>query len=228
MKDKVDNIVKIICIVCIIGALVAFLFIYYGHNRESFVYEDHLQENVLTVRDSQSSEYQVSVNLQEMTYYVINVEGDINDMAKQYNSDNLEAYWRVKLEGTYSMRTYAKELAYDSCVRDNVYYLEALKAGVELTDEERKQAKDDAKAIMESITSKALGASDFTVEVLYNIEEKLYLSAKYVDMLSREGHTMEELELEGSFYEELLKEYSLETNNELWDKVRFGSITIEN
>ncbi len=228
MKDKVDDIVKIICIICIFAALIAFLVIYYGHKQESFVYEEHLQENVLTVTDGQDTERKVAVNLQEMTYYVINVEGDIRNMAMQYNGDNPEAYWLVKIKATYTMKDYAKDLAFDSCVRDNIYYLEALKAGVELTDEERKQAKDDAKAIMEGISSKALGASDFTVEVLYNIEEKLYLASKYVDMLAREGHSMEELELEGSFYEELLREYSLETNNELWDKVKFGNITIEN
>ena len=227
MSEKADNIIKAICLVVIIVTVIAFLFVYYSHKNEPFVYEEHLEEKVFTISEGKQSKYTMTIDLQEMTYYVINVEGDIHEMAIQYNSDNPDAYWRVKRKGTYTMRQYAKELAFDSCVRDNIYYIEALKAGVELTEEERMMAKKDAKTILENASAKWLQVSDFTIDVLYYIEEKLYIASKYVNKLSENGYTNEELELKGTYYEKLREQYSISVNEKLWDKVKFGNITLD-
>ena len=228
MNEKTENIIKVICVVVIIASVIAFLFLYYAQKNEPFIYEKHLEERVLTVNDAKYKQYTMTVDLQEMTYYVINVEGEIHDMAVQYNSDNPDAYWKVKLKkGTYTMRQYAKELAYDSCVRDNIYYIEALKAGVELTDEEKQMAKRDAKTILENASAKWLQVSDFTLDVLYYIEEKLYITSKYVNMLLEDGYTNEELELKGTYYEKLKEDYTISVNEKLWDRVIFGNITID-
>ena len=227
MKDKLDDIIKSICVVCIVGAIIAYMLIYYSGKNETFVYEEHLSENVLTVSDESDATHKISVNLQEMTYYVMNIEGNIHEMALQYNSDNPEAYWSVKIEkGTYTMKDYAKDWAFDSCVRDNIYYIEALKSGIKLAEEEKDMAENDAKTILSNLSGKALGVSNFDLQSLYNIEEKLYLTSKYLDILVEQGHTMEELELKGTYYEELRQNYSIATNDKLWDKVRFGNITI--
>ena len=37
---------------------------------------------------------------------------------------------------------------------------------------------------------------------------------------------MEELELEGSYYKELVSSYNIEVNDEVWDKVVLGELSI--
>ena len=58
------------------------------------------------------------------------------------------------------------------------------------------------------------------------MEKKLYLASKYVNTLTEEGYKMEELELEGSYYKELVSSYNIEVNDEVWDKVVLGELSI--
>ena len=46
-------------------------------------------------------------------------------------------------------------------------------------------------------------------------------------MLSENGYTNEELELKGTYYEKLREQYSISVNEKLWDKVKFGNITLD-
>jgi len=227
MSDKKKNIIVVFCILCIMVSVFAFIIIYYDNKHEEFIYNEHLEETVVTVK-KQGEEESIDISLQEMTYYIINVEGDIQDMALQYNSSNPEAYWLLKVDSLYNMKDYAKDLSMDSCVRDNIYYMEALKQGIELTEEELQLASEDARTIIKNITSKQMNVSEFTIEALYNIERKLYLASKYVGELVRKGYTPEELELKGTYYEELRAKYDIVVNNKLWDEIRLGDITISN
>ena len=226
MTKRNDRII-IICIICIAVAVCAFMFIYYGSKNEEFVYNKYLDENVLTVCGNDDSADEVAVNMQEMAYYIINVEGDIDQMARQYSESHPEKYWTLKIETTYSMKDYAKDLAFDTCVRDNIYYMEALKAGLELTEEELKLASEDAKTIMKNLSGKQMDMSDFTTSVLYNIEKKLYLASKYLNTLTEEGYKIADLELDGSYYKELLEQYNIETNEAVWDEVELGKLSVE-
>lgn len=224
MTKRNDRII-LVCILCIAVTICAFLFIYYGNKDEEYIYNEHLKEIALTVTDKEGEA--VEVNLQEMAYYIINVEGDVNQMALQYSSEHPEKYWSLKVETTYTMKDYAKDLAFDSCVRNNIYYMEACKAGLTLTDEELSLASDDAKTIMKNITGKQMELSDFTLEVLYNIEKKLYLATKYVNTLTEEGYKIADLELNGDYYNELKADYNIEENEDVWGKVKLGELSIE-
>ena len=229
MKDKVtkkENIITLVCIICLVVSAIGFMYVHFSHKNQEFVYTEHLDEVVLTVEEDQ--QYSVDVDMQEMAYYIINVEGDMQEMALQYDADNPQKYWRLRIEATYDMMDYAKDLAYDSCVRDNIYYIEAMKNGMELTKEEEELAFNDASLIMKALSGKQMAFSDYTVDKLYKLEKKLYLASKYVNNLVMEGCTKEELELEGAYYEALRKEYEMTVNEELWNEVVLGSLTVEN
>lgn len=226
IMSKWNNRITVVCILSIAICVCAFLFIYYGNKNEEYDYNEHLDEHVIKVSDDKGMVEPIVVNLQEMAYYIMNVEGDIQQMACQYDSEHPEKYWLIRIESTYDMKDYAKDLAYDSCVRDTIYYMEALKAGVELTKEEQELAANDAKIIMENLTGKQMELSDYTQDVLYSLEKKLYLASKYVNTLTEEGYKMEELELEGSYYKELVSSYNIEVNDEVWDKVVLGELSI--
>ncbi len=227
MTTKRGNKITAICVLCIMVCVVLFMIIYVNNKSDDFKYSRHLDERVVSISSSASESDTVSIDMQEMAYYIINVEGNINDMAYQYNSKSPAKFWNLKVETTYTMRDYAKDLAMDSCVRDNIYYIEALKNGMELTEEEKKLASENAYAIMKNLTGRQMDLSDFTYEVLYGIETKLFIASKYANSLSENGYDKDELELEGSYYNELRSAYNVSVNEELWDKVEFGNLSIE-
>lgn len=227
MTTKRGNKITAICVLCIMVCVVLFMMIYVNNKSDDFKYSRHLDERVVSISSSASESDTVSIDMQEMAYYIINVEGNINDMAYQYNSKSPAKFWNLKVETTYTMRDYAKDLAMDSCVRDNIYYIEALKNGMELTEEEKKLASENAYAIMKNLTGRQMDLSDFTYEVLYGIETKLFIASKYANSLSENGYDKDELELEGSYYNELRSAYNVSVNEELWDKVEFGNLSIE-
>lgn len=227
MTTKRGNKITAICVLCIMVCVVLFMIIYVNNKSDDFKYSRHLDERVVSISSSASESDTVSIDMQEMAYYIINVEGNINDMAYQYNSKSPAKFWNLKVETTYTMRDYAKDLAMDSCVRDNIYYIEALKNGMELTEEEKKLASENAYAIMKNLTGRQMDLSDFTYEVLYGIETKLFIASKYADSLSENGYDKAELELEGSYYNELRSAYDVLVNEELWDKVELGNLSIE-
>lgn len=223
MSKKKQDIIIVICVITIVLSLCAFLCIYYSNKKNDFVFNEHLNDIALEVSDGENV---MEISFQEIAYYIINVEGDIDDMAHQYNSDNLNAYWNVKLgKGVYTTRQYAKDLVIDKCVMDNVYYIEAVKNGITLTEEEEKLAGEDARLILKNLTSRQMDVSDYAYEDLYKIMEKLYITSKYVNSLLKDGYTMKELELKGSYYEELKKSYSYKVD-ELWEQVKLGNLTV--
>lgn len=226
--SKWNNRVIVACILCIAICVCTFMFIYYRNKNIDFEYNKYLDENVLTIEAIDGKVESVNVNLQEMAYYIINVEGDINDMAYQYDSEHPNRYWLLRIEATYDMKDYAKDLAFDTCVRNYIYYMEALKAGMELTDEELKLASNDTKIIMKNLSGKQMDMSNYSEESLYNLEKKLYLATKYVNTLTQQGYSVEELELNGSYYKNILDKYTIKTNDDIWDKVELGNLSIEN
>lgn len=224
MNKKKQDVIIVICVITLVLSLCAILCIYYSNKRNEFIFNEHLDDVVLKVSDDSNV---VEISFQELAYYIINVEGDINDMAHQYNSDNLNAYWNVKLgKGVYTTRQYAKELVIDKCVMDNIYYIEAMKNNITLTEEEEKLASEDARLILKNLTSRQMDVADYDYEDLYNLMVKLYITSKYVNTLSKDGYTMEELELKGSYYEKLKKNYSYKVDD-LWEQVKLGNLTVK-
>lgn len=224
MSKKKQDIIIIICVLILVLSVCAIFCIYYGNKNKEFVYNEHLKEVVLKVSGDEGAE---EITFQELAYYIINVEGDIDDMAHQYNSDNLNAYWNVKLgKGLYTTRKYAKDLVIDKCVMDNIYYMEAIKNGITLTEDERELAGEDARLILKNLTSRQMDVADFDYESLYNLMVKLYTTSKYVNTLTKDGYTMKELEIKGSYYEAIKKDYSYKLN-ELWEQVKLGNLTVK-
>lgn len=227
MKSKKNNIRTAICVLSVFVALIAALIYIDSNKKKDFEYASHLGERVLTVNSVKNESDSIDINLQEMAFYIINVEGDVHQMAIQYNSKNPRSYWNIKLDKMYTMRDYAKDLSFDSCVRDNIYYLEAVKNQVTLTKEEEELALNDAYLIMKNLNGKQMDVANFSVEVVYSIEKKLYIASKYVNELVKNGHTKEELELKGTYYTNIKDNYLTDTNEEIWNQVRLGNLTVE-
>lgn len=225
MSKKKQDIIIVICVITLVLSVCAIFCIYYMNKNEEFIFSENLDKIVLTVKDDSES---MDISMQEIAYYIINVEGDIDDMAHQFNNENLNAYWNVKLDkGLYTMRKYAKDLVIEKSVMDNIYYMEAIKNNITLTDKEKELASEDAHIILKNMTAKQMDVTDYSFEDLYKIMNKLYLTAKYVGQLMEAGYTREELDYKGSYYLKLKDEYSYIVEEKLWDEVKLGELTVD-
>lgn len=225
MSKKKQDIIIVICVITLVLSVCAIFCIYCMNKNEEFVFNENLDKIVLTVKCDGEA---MDVSMQEIAYYIINVEGDVDDMAHQFNNENLNAYWNVKLDkGLYTMRKYAKDLVIEKCVMDNIYYMEALKNNITLTDEEKELASEDAHIILKNMTAKQMDVTDYSFEDLCKIMNKLYLTSKYVGQLMEAAYTMEELDYKGSYYLKLKDEYSYKVEEKLWDEVKLGELTVD-
>ena len=115
----------------------------------------------------------------------------------------------------------------DRAVHDAIFYQMALQDRLELTPQERQymaNQKQDFWNDLEEEGQERLGIPETEIETQF---EQIALAQKaqqaYAD---REGVDNREYDVDGSMYQELLKQYTYEVNNKLWKRLNFGNITL--
>lgn len=207
----------VVIFLCILG------FMYVNQGRGEFVYSEHLEDTAFKVNDTE-------VTLKEASYYVMVIESNINGAALQYNANDPQRYWNIYMNAGENksnfLREQAKEDMMSFCVRDNVYYNEAVKAGITLSEDEKSEVMDDAYEQQKLLTGKMLEVTGYEYSDLCKILEKIAIVKKYVNTLMEKGYTEEQLDVGGEYYEELKNGYSIWENEDIWDEVKLGSVTI--
>lgn len=202
---------------CIIG----FMYVHSGRGR--FVYSEYLDDAAFKVNDTE-------ITLKEASYYVMVIESNINEAALQYNANDPKRYWNIYMNDGENRSNFlsaqAKEDMKASCIRDAIYYMEAQKAGVSLSKEEKEQVMDDAYEQEKLMTGKMLEVTGYEYSDLCYVMEKIAIVKKYINTLMEKGYTEEQLDVGGEYYEELKGTYSLWENEDIWDEVTLGSVTI--
>ncbi len=194
----------------------------------SFVYEKDLAEPIVTIDKT-------VITLKEISYYIMEVENTGDEFARVYNPDNPAEYWGLymneEIRSGY-ISDLARTAALDYCIRDNIYYLEAVKAGVELTDEEQENVRLDAEEYYAQMTQRQREVTQLVTQDLELILEKVTLTQKYMVQLSsqEDGSVLEAVTLHydvgGDYYEDLKGSYTIKVNERIWAQVRPGHITI--
>lgn len=208
-----------VCVIflCILG------FMYLSQGRGEFVYSEHLDDTAFKINDSE-------ITLKEASYYVMVIESNINDAALKYNANDPKRYWNIYMNDGENRSNFlcdqAKEDMKSSCVRDAVYYKEAQKAGVKLSNQEQSDVMNDAYEQEKLMTGKMLDVTGYDYTDLCRILEKIAIVKKYINTLMEKGYTQEQLDVGGEYYEELKKGYSIWENEDMWEKITLGSVTI--
>ena len=224
-KKKTKDLSKwyLIAIVAIIISVAAFFGIRSENKKNNaFVFQDNLEENVITIDDT-------NIKLKEAAYYIMVIESNVNEFAIEYNTENPFAYWNVYLNNVTNsnfLRTEAKQNALDACIRDGIYYKEAMKKGIELDEKEKKQCTEDANSQYKILTGKQQQVTSYELSDMYRIILKIAIIKKYMSILMDEGYTEEELDFGGEYYEDVKSGYNIEINNDIWDEVKLGKLTI--
>ncbi len=224
LKPEVKGIIIFVLVFCI---LITAYSIY--NQMMAFSYETALEEPVVTVGET-------VVTLKEISYYVIEVENTGDAFAKVYNPDNPIEYWGLYMNEKTSagyVSDLARIAALDYCIRDNIYYLEARRAGVELTAEEQEGVHADAEAYYAQMTDRQREVTQLTSKDLELILEKVTLTQKYMVQLSSQEEDVSVLEavtlhydVGGDYYENLKASYAVKVNERIWEQVRPGHVTI--
>lgn len=223
-KNTIKNIIIVICVFTIISSIGMFFLITNKLQSGTFTYSKHLDEIILTVEESE-------ISLKEISYYILVAETNYNEAALAYDSDNPEALWNLNLNPDMSWKLFSdvtKDEIMEACKRDNIYYQEALKQGYTLNEEESEKIKNQAVEEMNKLTDSQIEVIDYELKDMVNALTKVYYAKNYVQKLMKEGYEKEELDIGGSKYEEIRETYLVKVNEELWNVVKVGKITINN
>ena len=143
------------------------------------------------------------VTLREMAFYIAYEEGNMEDAAIIYNPDNTDEYWQLYINHTF-LREQAKQTVVDMTIHDTLFYQMATAEKITLSEEEEQYLANDASM------------------------RKMALAQKYQSILAEmEQVDYEDYSIDGTEYEKLLTQHTCELDETTWDRVPFGSITVD-
>lgn len=223
--------IEVIALVILAAFIVALGFLVYRYNKnKDFIYEKHLQENVITINSE-------NITLKDFSYYVYVVEKKINEMALQYNPDDANEFWNTHFKNSLDSvftRDYAKQLAIDLCEYDYIMEKETAVHNLYVTESEKDSLRTEAKDTYNDFTQKAKDNTQLSEDDIFNILCRRKLAEKYAIRAATqvkadgfEGDSSSLLDYDGDYYKEIIKaKYNITENEKLLDKITMGRITV--
>lgn len=209
-----------IILVLILIVVIAFSF-QSKEKKEYLVFNEKLDETAVTVDDA-------DLTLRDIAFYVAYEEKTVQEQAILYNPDNPRQYWNVYTDGQF-VKLAAKQAALDMAVHDEIFYRMAVAEGVELDAAERTYLENDENDFwsdLEDWQKNQLGISEDELDFSM---EKIALADKYQSIYAQMNQKeYEAYNFNGEAYEALLQEHTCSVKEKVWDRVEFGSVTLDN
>jgi hypothetical protein len=191
-----------------------------GNNRAKLDYQEHLGDTAVTV-DSEE------ITFQDLAFYILYEEGKIEEQARIYNPDYTKDYWNLHTNDTF-IQLEAKEVVLGMAVHDHLFYQMAVAEGMDtLTDEEEQELEYRITDFWEDLLDiqwEKLPCSEET------INEQIRLAAiaeKYQNYLAEElGPSQAAYKYDGYYYQQIMEQHQVKTNDKLWDRLVLGDITL--
>lgn len=215
INKLVKPIVLILCVAVMVYALLTM-----GNNRAKLNYQEHLEDTAVTV-DSEE------ITFQDLAFYILYEEGKIEEQARIYNPDYTKDYWNLHTNDTF-IQLEAKEVVLGMAVHDHLFYQMAVAEGMDtLTEEEEQELEYRMTDFWEDLLDiqwEKLPCSEET------INEQIRLAAiaeKYQNYLAEElGPSQAAYKYDGYYYQQIMEQHQVETNDKLWDRLVLGDITL--
>jgi hypothetical protein len=141
---RYNKIIIIISFIVILLLVCYWLYSKWQKEKNIFVYEEHLDDIVVTVGEK-------PVTLREFGYYIVKMESDVQEKALIYNPQDPMEYWNVHFSAGLDsgfMFEYAWNYALADCVCDLIFSKKAQEAGYSLSEDGYKKAKIQADIIL--------------------------------------------------------------------------------
>ena len=95
-----------------------------------------------------------------------------------------------------------------------------------MNEDSIKLVEEQALDEMGKLTADQMEITDYTKEDMIKVLTKIQYAKEYVSDLMDEGYTEEELDTGGSKYEEIENKYHPKSNDNVWDNITIGKVTI--
>ena len=188
--------------------------------RQKLSFPESLDLVVVTVDGEQ-------VTLREMAFYIAYEEGSMEDAAIIYNPDNTDEYWRLYTNHTF-LREQAKQTVLDMTVHDTLFSQMAAKEGVVLSEAEEQYLANEQQDFWSDLTEEQRESLSVSEDTLEETMRKMALAQKYQSILAEmEQVDYEDYSIGGTEYEKLLAQHTCELDETTWERVPFGSITVD-
>ncbi len=226
--NKKENTIMVVCIFIIFACIIFFFVIFSKEiEGEKFNYLDNLNENVLTITSSDASNTDIA--LKDFSYYIIVAESNTQNQAYFLNDNDPVNYWELKTSPIENVRALTKDFCVETCIKDNILYMEALKEGITLTDEEQSYLEEISYEIYKSLSGEQVNTTEIQLSDIVNAQKKIFTAEKYIlSLLERNVITdRNQISSSGTYYLEKIKsQYDIEENDKILDELVFGSITV--
>lgn len=188
-------------------------------NRQDLVYAESLSEVAVTIDEKELTLYDVA-------FYVAYQEKKVQKDAIIYNPEKPHKYWNAHTNGQF-VRVVAEDAVVDMAVHDEIFY--QLACVEELTLDEREEAylANEVYDFCSDVTAEQLAELGITAEDVEAAMRKIALANKYQSILSQiENVEYTEYDYTGSAYAELIEQYDVVVNEQVWDRISVGNITV--
>ena len=224
-RKRYNQIAIIISFIVLLLLVCYLLYSRWQEEKNIFVYEDHLNDIVVTVGEQ-------PVTLKEFGYYIAKMEKDVQEKALIYNPNDPMEYWNVHfsagLDSGY-MFQYAWNYALADCICDLIFAQKAQDEGYSLSENGYKQANIRAEELYTMLSTEQIEKTGLTIDLIKMMEERRLLVQLYTKSF------MEENELSGyvdnimnciSGNNSMVMESEVICNEELKNNIRMGTITV--
>ena len=217
-------------IAIIIANVMLVLFAIAGKMLTRFDYEDHLDDTVISVDGT-------DITLREFGYYIYEVESFVQNQALLYDPENPKHWWNTHFSAgpdSQFVCDYAKKVALNTCICDQIYYEEAVKSGIGPEEALTSQTIGEARALYLNMTPLQLEVTGLNEELIIEMHNRHVIASKYAKKLSGEQNFSkydkepdELLNWDGEYYqEEILPKHEVIINDKLLRKITLGKITV--
>lgn len=215
MKQKIKFTIILFVIAVVLGVLA---FNEY-QNKQDLVFADSLDKAVLMVDGQQ-------LTLSDMAFYIAYQEGEIEKSARIYNPENTDEYWNLYTNNNF-LRAAGKQAVLDMAVHDEIFYRLAVEEDVKLSEEEEEHLANDVYDFWSDLEEEQRAALGVSEEVLAESMRKIALAEKYQYLLAAmKQKSAEDYTYCGKAYEKMLEEHEYTVEEKVWERVPFGSVTV--
>lgn len=189
--------------------------------RHDLVYQDSLSKVAVTVDERE-------LTLYDMAFYVAYQEMVVQKDAMIYNSEKPYKYWNAHTNGKF-VRKVAEQAIVDMAVHDEIFYQMALAEELILDEREEAYLANEVYDFCSDVSAEQLAELGVAPEDIEIAMRKIALANKYQSILAQiEGIEYTEYDYTGSAYMTLLEQHEVRVNENVWDRISVGNITVNN
>lgn len=189
-------------------------------SRKDLSYMECLNETAVTVNGQK-------VTFREAALYVAYEEQSVQEQALVYDMDHTDKYWNLHIDGEF-VRVAAKHSTQQMLIHDVIFYQMAMDEQMELSEEENEALENNFHDFWLDLTDdekdERLGV---TKEEIHEAMRRMALAQKYQEIYAIVHElAKEDLDFAGEAYLQLLEDNQYKVNENVWDRLSFGNITL--